>query len=897
VTSAGPYDTDVVLRDGSTLRLRAPRPEDLEAIADLEKRFGPPDPAERGPGWPPVAERLDEPEDPRQRLTLIGEAGGRLVAVARYTRQDAPADSAFVGIAVIEPLQGRGVGTRILDRLAAIAWEHGVRRFTASAPLGAERRLRMFLDSGYAVEERRDGDACLLSLSLRRGSAWLRRDAARSETAAAASMRPFFAPRGVAVVGASTHKDKIGSAILANLRTHGYRGPLFAVHPTATAIDGVPAVPRVTAIPDPIDLAVIAVPARAAPEVVDDCIAKGVRAVVMITAGFAETGPAGARLEADLLERVRRAGIRMVGPNCMGLLSTDPSVPVNATFAPVTPPAGVLAMSTQSGALGLVILDYARSLDLGLSSFVSVGNAADVSSNDLIQYWSSDPRTRVILLYVESFGNPRNFSAIARRVGRSKPIVAVKSGRSAAGARAASSHTGALATRDVIVDALFRQAGVIRTDTIEELFDAGMLLAHQPVPRGRGVAILTNAGGPGILAADACEAHGLKLPALSETTLRTLRSFLPAEASVANPVDMIASATADHYERALTALLADEAVDSVLVIFIPPLVTRTEDVARGVQKGVRDAASAAEGAAGAAAAKPVLGVFMSATGANALLAPIPCFRFPEAAILALARVTAHGEWLRRPESAPPSFPDAVRDAARHQVAQALGRGGGWLLPAEVEALLTTLGVPVARSEQVSSEEDAARAATRIGYPVVLKAIGPTLLHKTEAGAVVLRLADEAAVRAAWRDLAERLGEVMSGALVQEMVTGGVEMLAGGMEDPTFGPVVACALGGTLTEILSDAQFRLCPLGEAEAREMITSLRGAAILQGARGAKPADTAALEAALLRLSALLTWCPEIREIEINPLLVLPRGARAVDARVRVEPGARLPARRLRY
>jgi acetyl coenzyme A synthetase (ADP forming)-like protein len=889
VTPDGRYDTDVVLRDGSTLRLRTPRPDDGPALADLEKRFGVPDPAERGPGWPPAAGPPDAPEDPARRLTLLGEAAGRLVAVARYTRRDDSPDSAFVGIAVIEPLQGRGVGTRILDRLAAIAWEHGVRRFTASVPRGAERRVRMFLDSGYAVEERRDGDAVLLSLSLRRTSTWLARDAARSESAAAASMRPFFAPRGVAVVGASTHRDKIGSAILTNLRTHGYRGALYAVHPTASSLDGVPAVPRVSLIPDPIDLAVIAVPAAAAPAVVDDCVARGVRAIVMITAGFGETGSAGARREADLLERVRRAGIRMVGPNCMGLLSTDPAVPVNATFAPVTPPAGVLAMSTQSGALGLVILDYARSLELGLSSFVSVGNAADVSSNDLLQYWSSDPRTRVILLYVESFGNPRNFSAIARRVGRTKPIVAVKSGRSAAGARAASSHTGALATRDVIVDALFRQAGVIRTDTIEELFDAGMLLAHQPVPRGRGVAILTNAGGPGILAADACEAHGLRLPALGEATLRTLRSFLPAEASVANPVDMIASASAEHYERALRALLADDAVDSVLAIFIPPLVTRTEDVARAVLNGVRTAG---------VAAKPVLGVFMSATGANALVAPIPCFRFPEAAILALARVTAYGEWLRRPESVPPSFPDATRDGARALVAKALGRGGGWLLPAEVETLLTILGIPVARAAQAASEEEAVRAAARIGYPVVLKAIGPTILHKTEAGAVVLRLADEAAVRAAWHELTKRLGEAMTGALVQEMVPGGVEMLAGGMEDPTFGPVVACALGGTLTEILADAQFRLCPVGEAEARDMIAALRGAAILRGARGAKPADTAALEAVLLRLSALLEWCPEMREIEINPLLVLERGARAVDARVRVEPqGAPLPTRRLRY
>ena len=881
-------DTDVVLRDGTTLHLRALRSGDGPALEDLRSRLAPMTEVERGPGWPPQPPAAGAPpEDPARQLTLVGETGGRLQAIARYTRDDQDPERAFVGVAVAEPLQGRGLGTRALEILAASAWDHGLRFFVARVPRGAETRLRVFLDSGYAVEESREADAVRLRLSLRPTAASRERAARRSESAAAASLRPFFAPRGIAVIGAGRSSGGIGRAILDNLVAHGYSGPLHAVHPEAARIGGVPAVPRVIDIPGPVDLAIVSVPFDAVPGVVDDCLAKGARALTVITAGFGETGADGREREAALLEQVRRSGARMVGPNCMGLLSTDPALPVNATFAPVSPPDGSLAMSTQSGALGLVILDYARSLGLGLSSFVSVGNAADVSTNDLMQYWSADPRTRVILLYVESFGNPRNFSAIARRVGRTKPIVAVKSGRSAAGARAASSHTGALASRDAIVDALFRQSGVIRTDTIEEMFDAGMLLAQQPVPRGRRVAILTNAGGPGILAADACEAHGLALPSLSDTTVKGLRAFLPPEASVANPVDMIASASADHYERALALLLGDDAVDAVLVIFIPPLVTRLEDVAAAVRR-----------AAGRADGKPVLGVFMSARGASALVAPIPCFRFPEAAALALARVSSYGAWRARPESALPTFPRKEIDAAGAVVETALRRGGGWMTAAEVQALLAAMRIPAARAEAVASEEAAVAAAEAIAYPVALKGFGPDLVHKTEAGAVVLRLADAAAVRAAWRDLASRLGPRMSGGLVQEMVQGGVEMLAGAVEDETFGPVVACASGGTMTEVLADAQFRLHPLGEEDAREMIDALRGAPLLRGARGAPPADEGALRDVLLRLSALVGERHEIREIEINPLVVLPRGARALDARVRVAaPRPAPPDRRIRY
>ena len=389
------------------------------------------------------------------------------------------------------------------------------------------------------------------------------------------SLKPLLEPRSVAVVGASRTRGKIGAEVLANLVKDGFTGRVFAVHPSVGQIGDVPAFRRVTDIPGDLDLAVLCVPAGQVPTVVDDCIAKAVKALVIITAGFSETGPAGRAVEAELVSRVRRAGMRLVGPNCMGVLNTDARVRLNATFSPVSPPAGRVAMSTQSGALGLAILDYARELDIGLSTFVSIGNKADVSTNDLLEYWSDDPRTSVILMYVESFGNPRKFSQVARRVARHKAIAAVKGGRSLSGARAASSHTGALASRDDIVDALFRQAGVIRTDTLEELFDVAMVLAHQPVPRGRNVAVVTNAGGPGILAADACEAAGLSLPALGADSVAALRAILRPEASIGNPIDMIASATADHYERTLDVVLRDDRVDSVLAIFIPPLVTRT----------------------------------------------------------------------------------------------------------------------------------------------------------------------------------------------------------------------------------------------------------------------------------------------------------------------------------
>lgn len=876
---------DVVLRDGSTLHLRPAADADR---AELPASFFS---TVRGHGhWL----RALQVEPPDRGHVIVGEVGGQLHVVAGYRRPAEAGDRAEVAMAVAPGFQGRGIGTRVLELLAEEARSEGIQAFDAWVPRDDRTVVELFASSGFDLSQHPDGGADVLrvSLALRATPAFLDRSAARAREAAAASMRPFFEPASVAVIGANRERGRIGSEVFHNLIAAGCAVPVYPVHPDGGEIAGHRAYASVGEIPGPVDLAVIVVPAARVLDVAEQCIAKGVKALVVISAGFAEVGAEGRALEAALLERVREAGIRMVGPNCMGLLNTDPGVRLNATFSPVYPPVGGVAMSTQSGALGLAILDYARRLNLGISTFVSVGNKADVSSNDLIQYWADDPRTRVILLYLESFGNPRKFSQIARRVARVKPLVAVKSGRSAAGARAASSHTGALASRDAVVDALFEQAGVIRTNTLEELFDVATLLAHQPVPRGSRVAIVTNAGGPGILAADACEAQGLELPQLSDGTVAELRAFLPAAASVGNPVDMIASATAESYGRAVRAVLRDDRVDSVLVIFIPPLVTHAEEVARAVRSAAVELPE-----------KPVLGIFMSAQGDSGLLAPIPRYEFPEAAAVALARATKYGKWLSAPVELPPVFPDVDGTAARRVIDTALVRGGGWLTPEEAQALAGAVGIEVPRTISVHTADEAAAAAEAIGQPVVLKAVGPAILHKTESGAVKVGLAGPAEVRAAWDDMVRRLGTtdhggVMAGGLVQAMVTGGVEMLLGVTEDPTFGPVMVCASGGILAELVHDADFRLHPLTARDADEMIASLRGAALLKGHRGSAPADVSAFRDALLRLSTLVSLCPEIQELDINPLTVLPRGAQALDIRVRVA-GARPPAatRRVTY
>ncbi len=869
--------TDVVVRDGSTVCVRHAEERDIAALRQFLQSLSPQSLYYRFHSQPALTEsdvRTLIGAEGRPATTLIAESGGRIVAFAGYYPQRESPHRAEVAFAVSDEVQGHGIGTRLLEQLAKIGRDAGITTFDAWVLTANRQMLDVFRRSGFSETVRLEGGLCHVVLSLALTDQFVEQAAARSQTAATASMRAFFEPQVVAVIGASRTRGKIGSEILNNLLAAGFMGTVVPVHPTAREVAGLTAYPRVTDIPFAIDLAMIVVPADQVLAAVDDCITKHVRALCIISAGFSECGADGRAREAVLLDKVRRAGCRLIGPNCMGLLNTDPAVRLNATFSPVYPPRGSVAMSTQSGALGLAILDYAKRLDIGISSFVSVGNKADVSGNDLIQYWAEDPNTSVILLYVESFGNPKKFAEIARRVGRTKPIVAVKAGRSRAGSRAAASHTGALATNDVVVDALFRQAGVIRTERLEEMFDVAALLAHQPIPRGPRVAILTNAGGPGILAADACEAHGLELPPLSDATRSELRSFLPAAASVNNPVDMLASAPADHYSRALASLLRDESVDSVITIFIPPLVTEPTAVAAAITAAVDSQHG-----------KPVLGVFMRSEGAPATLAPIPSYAFPESAALALARVAAYGRWRSRPVAHAPILERFDTERIRQIVQCVLKRGAGWAASDEAQALLAAAGIATADARVVSAPEEAVRVASQLGFPVALKALGPTLLHKTERKAVTLNIRDGSGVEAAYDDFTTRFGPDMTAVLVQQMVPPGVEMIVGAFHDEVFGPVVACGTGGILVDVLADTAFRLHPLSESDPGEMIDELRGARLLRGYRGSPPADEAALRDVLLRISELIRVAPEIQELDVNPLIVLASGARVADVRVRID------------
>ncbi len=867
---------DVVLKDGSTVVFRSSSEADVEPVRRFFESLSVESQYQRFLGLP----HLDD--DRIRRLiaetpdscVLLACCGPRVVGVAGFYRNLSHPQRAEVAFAIADALQGRGMGTRFLERLAEHARERNITFFDADVKPDNRRMLEVFLESGFGLTSRVESGVTRVTLSLALSPAYDEKAATRARVAATASIRPFFEPRSVTVIGASRTRGKIGSEILHNLVATGFTGTISVVHPTAAEIGGHPAYKRVADIPGDVDLALVAVPAGDVSNVVDDCITKGVRGICVISAGFAEIGPEGVERERELLTKIRNAGCRLIGPNCMGLLNTDERIRLNATFSPVYPPAGGVAMSTQSGALGLAILDYARRLNIGISSFVSVGNKADVSGNDLIQYWADDPRTSVILLYLESFGNPRKFTELARRVSRTKPIIAVKSGRSKAGAKAASSHTGALAARDTVVDALFRQAGVIRTATLEELFDVAALLSHQPLPAGRRVAIVTNAGGPGILAADACEGHGLELASLSEASREALRSFLPLAANVGNPVDMLASAPPEHYGRTLDVVLRDPSVDAIIVIFIPPLVTAPEPVAAAIRDSVQHSSG-----------KPVLVVMMRSEGAPESLSSLPSYAFPEAAAIALARAAAYAEWRQKPAGVLPAFHDIDRDDVRRPIEAALKRGGGWLAIEELNEVLASVGINHSPARRATTTDEAVRIAKEIGYPVALKALGASLLHKTERGAVLLNLQDADAVRDSATALLSRLGDELTGFIVQRMVPGGVEMLVGSVNDPLFGPVVVCGSGGVLAELLSDSATRLHPVTAADAAEMIDELRGVRLLRGFRGQAAVDEAALKDAILRVSALLSICPEIQELDLNPLKVLESGVCAVDARISVD------------
>ena len=878
------HDVDAVLRDGSTVHLRPAVPADREALAlflnglsegsKVFRFFH----AVKEPGSM-AARFLDM--DYRERYSLIALHGEPEAIVGHGYYALGEGGRAEVAFAVADALQGQGLGTLLLGQLAQAATAAGIAVFEADVMSENHRMVQVFRDSGFAVRVRSSLGVLKVEFSTELTEEARTRFEHREQLGAVAALKRFMEPASIAVIGPSRRRGTIGGELFHNLMQSGFPGPVYPVSPHPM-VQSVSAYPDVRDVPGPVELAVIVVPAE------NVCVAaqasgeKGVGALVVISAGFAEAGEEGQGRQAELLEICRRSGMRLIGPNCMGILNTDAEHRLDATFGPAFPLAGRVGFMSQSGALGLAVIDHARRVQLGLSSFVSVGNKADISGNDLLEYWEADPSTDVILLYLESFGNPRRFSRVARRVSRSKPVLAVKSGRTPAGARATSSHTGALlAASDVTVDALFAQCGVIRADTLGELFDVASLLATQPAPAGRRVGIITNAGGLGIMCADACGSAGLVVPQLSDATRRALADFLPAAASLSNPVDMIASAAPADYERAMGVLAGSGDIDALIVIFIPPL--RAEPAA--VVAALRRAALRLE------RRLPVLGVLVGGEVGEAAAsgeAPvIPTYAFPENAARALARVAGWAEWRRRPEEEPWRLPTARSDEARAIVATALNAGDGWLAPEAMAALLDCYGVPLAKWRFVATPEETASAAAELGGRVALKAVGPKLVHKSELGAVQLSLSPRS-VEAAARRMADRqaaAGVQVSGFLVQEMVPEGVEMIVGVVQDPVFGPVIACGAGGTAAELIKDVAVRLTPLTETEAGRMVRGLATFPLLNGYRGRPRVDLDALEAILVRVSGLAEDLPELVEVDLNPVMVTPSGAVVTDTRIRVE------------
>ena len=876
-----------MLRDGSTVHVRPVRPDDAESIRAFLETLSPESIAFRFFGMPNLdwVTSWSVHVDYADRVALVAEIGrpATIIAHAAYVRVDAA--RAEVAFMVADAWQGQGISTILLAHLAAVADQHGIAAFIAEVLPLNHRMIEVFRESGFPIEMRSTPDAILVELPTSLSAEAVGRFEDRARVAAVAAVRHVLCPRSLAVIGASGHSGTVGSEILANLIAAEFSGPLYAVNDHEDVVQSLPAYRSVRDVPGSVDLAVVVVPAERVVGVARECASVGVRALLVISAGFAEAGEMGGSRQHELLRVCRDAGMRIVGPNCLGVINTAPEVRLNATFAPRHVIPGRVGFLSQSGGIGIAIIEAAERLGVGLSSFVSVGNSADLSSNDMLEYWEQDPGTDVALLYLESFGDPRRFGRVARRFARTKPLVAVKSGRSAAGARATSSHTGALVSAsDVTVDALFEQAGVIRTDTIKELFDVAELLSSQPVPRGDRVAIVTNAGGPGIMCADACQASGVQIPVLPSEIRAELAEFLPAAASLFNPIDMIATASAEDYRRTLRALADADVCDSILAIFVPPLGTQASEVAAAI----RQAAEIADG-------PTVAAVFMTSEGAPAELRSqsvhVPGYDYPEDAARAIALAARHGKWRSRPEGTLIGLKGARPEEAAAIITRQLAAGPGWLAPKDASALLECYGLPLIATRIVANADEAIAAADDLGGPLALKAIAAGLVHKTDAGGVLLGLDGAEQVRAAASEIEDavaRAGLRLDGLIVQPMAPVGVELIVGVVHDQSFGQVLACGAGGTTAELIKDVAVRITPVTDLDAHDMLRSLQTFPLLDGYRGAPRCDIGAVEDVLLRVSALVDRHAEIVELDCNPLIAGPDGAVIVDARIRVEAAA---------
>src|SRR5215831_9001416 len=881
-TQAVPGHSYALLADGATVEIRPAGPDDTGAVTRFHQDMSPDNLYLR---FFSMSKRAGEQEARRvcrpadaSHAALLALLGTQLVGVASYELTGTPGQ-AEIAFAVADSMHGRGIATLLLEHLVSLGRARRLQAFTATTLPQNTAMLRVFADAGLAVRRRLVDDVIEVTLpiphaaALGADSAYLDAVAGREQRADVASLAPLLAPRSVAVVGAGRSPASIGRTILLNIRDAGFEGALFAVNPHAKQVGGVPCVPSVSDLPTVPDLVVVAVPPAWVIKVARECGKCGVRSLVVITSGL------GAARDNRLLQTCRRYGMRLAGPHCFGV--AVPRLGLDATFATRHPAPGIAGLVAQSGGVGIAMLEHFTRLGIGISSFASVGDKMDVSGNDLLMWWEQDGVTRLAVLYLESFGSPRKFARTARRVSQHLPVLTVHAGRSAPGQRAAASHTAAVAAPLITREALFEQAGIIATTSLGALLDTAVLLANQPVPAGWRVAIVTNAGGAGVLAADACVEAGLSVAQTSPRTQERLRRLLPYGAAVGGPVDTTAGVGAQQF-RDCVLMVAGQAAggdqeppDAVIALTVPTAASDLVPVLRGVRLPVPLAAVVLDQG-------EAVRTLPAADGGAA----VPAYAYPEGAAGALARAARYSAWRSRPASTMPEFADTRPDDARALVEAFLGRlpGGGWLSPGEAGELLRCYGIPVVDSRYVTGAGAAAEAAGELGGHVALKADVPGVVHKSDAGAVELDLRGPAQVRSAMRRLEGRFGDRLSGVLVQAMIPGGTETIIGVVQEPVFGPLVVFGLGGIATEVLGDHAARLAPLTEADADDLIHEIRAAPLLLGHRGQAAADIGALRGTLLRISRLADDLPQVAELDLNPVIARPDGVFAVDARVRV-------------
>ncbi len=872
------WESDVVLADGSTAHVRPIRADDRDLLQAFHGRQSAESIYFRYFTPHPTLSEADLDRftqiDYRDRMAFVALLGDDLVAVARYDRWSGR-DDAEVAFMVDDAHQGLGIATVLLEFLAEAGRQVGYRRFSAQVLPTNRKMLRVFRQAGFRTSSEWGDGVIEVVLDIEPTPEALAAIEERGHQAEARSVARLLAPQSVAVIGAGRDPDGLGHRVVANLVAEGFRGPVYPVNPAADEVAGLPAVASVLDVPAPLDQAVIALPAPLVVDAVVECARARVHSLVIVSSGFRDAGPEGAAAEHELVSLARRYGMRVVGPNCLGVLNTDPEVRLHASHTPARPEPGPVGLLSQSGSLGTAILEQAGTVGLGISTFVEAGNKADVSANDLLQYWEDDERTGVVLLHLESFGNTRRFSRIVRRVARHKPVVAVRSGA----AIPAWSETPWL--RGATTDALLRQLGIIRVDAIESMFDVARVLVHQPVPAGRRVAVLANAGGPARLAADACKGAGLELAPLGSATRNALAAAMPAAGIPDNPADLTHHAGPEHYARALAALVADPDVDAVLAIYAPPLSDRTDEVVAAITE-----AAAGHGTTVVATA---LGV-----GATDLPGPdgtaVPSFTFPDRAARALGAVAGYGAWLAEAPGDVPEVGLVDEERAHLLVDDALSRApaGLTLASAEADALLGAYGVPVAPRRLAQTAGEAVKAAKALGYPVSLKATGLEHLGKTEAAGVALDLHRADEVRRAHKRMSEALGEAMEPAIVQAMVTPGVDLAVGVHQHPAVGGVIAIGPGGAAGAAAGPTVVRVLPLTDLDVDRLLDRAPVAGWLAACDPA--VDRSALVDVLLRLARLAEDIPEVAEVRANPVIVAPDGVVVTDVSVTLAPWRRL-------